>query len=79
MNNEVEFLQYVVENLVEHKDDIQIERKEDEMWILLTLKVNEEDMKYVIWKAGNVVNSIRNLLKILGLKAQKRINLKVEW
>jgi predicted RNA-binding protein YlqC (UPF0109 family) len=49
------------------------------MWVLLTLKVNEEDMKYVIGKAWNVVNSIRNLLKILGLKTEKRINLKVEW
>ncbi len=78
MNKEVEFLQYVVENLVNNKEDIVIERKEDEMWVLLTLKVNEEDMKYVIGKAGNVVNSIRNLLKILGLKTEKRINLKVE-
>jgi len=78
MNKEVEFLQYVIENLVNNKEDINIERKEDEMWILLTLKVNEEDMKYVIGKAGNVVNSIRNLLKILGLKTEKRINLKVE-
>jgi hypothetical protein len=35
-------------------------------------------MKYIIWKGWNVVNSIRNLLKILGLKLNKRINLKVE-
>ncbi len=79
MNKEVEFLQYLIENLVNNKEDIKIDRQEDEMGILLTLKVNEEDMKYVIWKGWNVVNSIRNLLKILGLKLQKRINLKVEW
>ena len=78
MNREVEFLQYIIENLVKNKEDINIERKEDEMWILLTLKVNEDDMKYVIGKQWNVVNSIRNLLKILGLKIEKRINLKVE-
>ncbi len=76
---EVEFLQYIIENLVNNKEDIVIDRKEDEMWILLTLKVNSDDMKYVIWKSWNVVNSIRNLLKILGLKMNKRINLKVEW
>jgi len=28
---EVEFLQFVVENLVTNKDDINIERKEDEL------------------------------------------------
>jgi len=79
MNTEVEFLKYVVENLVNNKEDISIDRKEDELWILLTLKVNSEDMKYIIGKGWNVVNSIRNLLKILGLKLNKRINLKVEW
>jgi predicted RNA-binding protein YlqC (UPF0109 family) len=31
MNKEVEFLQYVIENLVNNKEDIVIERKEDEM------------------------------------------------
>jgi predicted RNA-binding protein YlqC (UPF0109 family) len=28
---EVEFLQYIIENLVEYKDDINIERTEDEL------------------------------------------------
>jgi predicted RNA-binding protein YlqC (UPF0109 family) len=28
---EVEFLQFVIENLVQHKNDIQIERIEDEL------------------------------------------------
>jgi len=74
---EVEFLQFVVENLVTNKDDINIERKEDELWVLLTLKVNKEDMWVIIWKNGNVVTSIRSLLKILWNKIWKRVNLKV--
>jgi predicted RNA-binding protein YlqC (UPF0109 family) len=41
---EVEFLQFIVENLVNNKDDISIERTEDELGVLLTLKVNTEDM-----------------------------------
>jgi predicted RNA-binding protein YlqC (UPF0109 family) len=31
MNTEVEFLKYVVENLVNNKEDISIDRKEDEL------------------------------------------------
>jgi len=31
MEKEIEFLQYVVENLVANPDDIAIERKEDEL------------------------------------------------
>lgn len=74
---EVEFLQFVIENLVENKGEIQIERTEDELGVLLTLKVNKDDMGVVIGKWGNVVTSIRSLLKIVGNKVGKRVNLKV--
>jgi predicted RNA-binding protein YlqC (UPF0109 family) len=41
---EVEFLQFLVENLVSNKEDIKIDRVEDELGVLLTLKVNKDDM-----------------------------------
>jgi hypothetical protein len=34
-------------------------------------------MWLIIWKSWNTVNSIRSILKVLGLKIDKRINLKV--
>jgi len=74
---EVDFLQFIVENLVENQEDIVIERTEDELWVLLTLKVNSDDMWIIIGKAWNTVNSIRSLLRLFGMKAEKRINLKV--
>ncbi len=77
MNKEEEFLKFLIENLVKNEEDINISREEDELWILLTLKVNSEDMWLVIWKWGNTVNSIRSLLKVLWSKEGKRINLKV--
>lgn len=77
MNNEVAFLQFIVENLVNNKEDVKIDRVEDELGVLLTLKVNKEDMWIIIWKNWNTINSLRSILKILGLKIGKRINLKV--
>ena len=77
MNNESSFLQFIIENLVSNKEDIVIERVEDELWILLTLKVNKEDMGIIIGKSWNTVNSLRSILKILWLKSWKRINLKI--
>lgn len=74
---EIEFLKFIVTNLVTNKDEVVIERKEDELGVLLTLKVNKEDMWSIIGKNGNIVSSIRTLLKILGSKLWKRINLKV--
>ena len=78
MEKEIAFLQYVVENLVANPDDITIERKEDELWVLLTLRVNKDDMGIIIGKSGNTINALRSLLRILGMKIDKRINLKVE-
>jgi len=74
---EVEFLQFLIENLVSNKEDIKIERVEDELWVLLTLKVNKDDMWVIIWKGWNTINSIRTLLRLFWMKMDKRLNLKV--
>ena len=77
MHREEEFLEFLIKNLVKNPDKIEITRQEDELWVLLTLKVDESDMWLIIWKNWNTVNSIRTLLKVIGIKEQKRINLKV--
>lgn len=74
---ELEFLQFIIENLVDNKGDIILDRVEDELGILLTLKVNKEDMWVIIWKWWNTINSIRSLLRLFWMKINKRINLKV--
>jgi len=73
-----EFLEYVVKALVDHPNDVKIERKVDEMGVLLSLKVNAEDMGQIIGKAGSTARAIRNLVRIVGLKNRARVNLKIE-
>lgn len=75
---EVEFLKFVVSNLVKNTEAINIDKTEDELWTLLTLSVDKEDMWVIIWKKWSTVNSLRVLLKLLWSKLDKRINLKVE-
>ena len=74
---EVQFLQFVVENLVNHKEDIKIEKKDDELGTLLTLSVNKEDMGIIIGKSGATINALRSIIRLLWLKLNKKINLKV--
>jgi len=73
-----EFLEYVVKALVDHQDDVKIERKVDEMGVLLSLKVHPEDMGQIIGKAGSTARAIRSLVRIVGLKNHARVNLKIE-
>ena len=75
--NEVEFLEYVVKSIVSNKDAVQVERKEDELWVLLTLSLDKDDMWTIIWKWGNTINSIRTIVRIFWLKIDKKINIKV--
>jgi hypothetical protein len=73
-----EFLEYVVKALVDHPEDVKIERKVDEMGVLLSLKVNPEDMGQIIGKGGSTARAIRNLVRIVGLRNRARVNLKIE-
>ena len=73
-----EFLEFLIKGLVDHPDDVKIDRKVDEMGVLLSLKVNPEDMGQIIGKEGSTARSIRNLVRIVGLKNHARVNLKIE-
>jgi len=77
-NTDEQFLEIVVKAIVEHPNDVKISRKVDEMGVLLTLKVNPEDMGQVIGRQGSTARSIRSLLRIVGLKNDARVNLKIE-
>ncbi len=73
-----EFLEFIIKALVDHPEDVKIDRKVDEMGVLLSLKVNPEDMGQIIGKAGSTARAIRNLVRIVGLKNHARVNLKIE-
>jgi uncharacterized protein len=73
-----DFLEYIVKALVDHPDEVKVDRKVDEMGVLLSLKVDPKDMGQIIGRAGSTAKSIRNLVRIIGLKNQARVNLKIE-
>lgn len=73
-----DFLEYLVKALVDHPEDVKIDRKVDEMGVLLSLRLNPEDMGQIIGRAGSTARSIRSLVRIVGLKNHARVNLKIE-
>lgn len=74
---EVEFLEFLVENIVENPSDIKIEKRDDEMWTLLTLEVNPSDMGIIIGKKWSTVNALRSILRLQWMKIWKKLTLKV--
>lgn len=72
------FLEYLIKSIVDHAEDVRVDRKVDEMGVLLSLKVNAQDMGQVIGRQGTTSKAIRTLLRIVGLKNHARVNLKIE-
>ena len=73
-----EFLEFLIKSLVDNPDDVKVDRKVDEMGVLLTLRVHSSDMAQIIGRQGATARSIRSLLRIVGLKNNARVNLKIE-
>ena len=72
-----QFVEYIIKSLVEHPEDVVVERLIDEKGVLLTLTVNPEDLGRVIGKRGGTAQSVRTLLRALGTKNDARYNLKI--
>lgn len=77
-SHDVEFVEYVVKSIVDHPDDVKVERKIDEMGVLITLQVSPEDMGQVIGRQGATAKSIRTLLRVIGARNNARVNLKIQ-
>ena len=77
MENDVQFLDFVIKSLVENPQDVKITRTVDEMGVLMTLDVNSADMGKIIGREGNTAKAIRTLLRVVGMKNNARVNLKI--
>ena len=77
MNQDQQFLDYVIKALVDKPEAVKIDRKVDEMGVLMTLEVDPIDMGKIIGRQGNTAKAIRTLLRVVGMKMNARVNLKI--
>ena len=69
-----DILETIILNLVDNKEEVFINSKEDEKTITLEVKVAKSDMGKVIGKQGRVAKAIRTVMKSLAAKEHKRID-----
>ena len=74
---EQQFVEYVVKELVDNPDQVKINRIEDDRGVLLELTVAPDDLGRVIGRHGATAQSLRNILRALGVKNGARYNLKI--
>ena len=69
-----EILKTIIENLVDNKEAISIEKVEGDFKDIYKVKVDKDEMGKVIGKQGKIAQAIRTIVKSLGAKEKKRID-----
>ncbi len=72
-----EFVEYVVKAIVDMPEKVSVERRVDEMGVLITLSVDPSDMGKIIGRDGATAKAVRTLLRVVGMKYDARVNLKI--
>lgn len=67
-------LEYIVSQIVDNPDKVEINEQEDQGITNFTITVDPSDMGKIIGKGGKVIRSIRNVVKISAIKQNKKIN-----
>ncbi|HHU30618.1 MAG: KH domain-containing protein [Bacillota bacterium] len=68
-----ELVEIIAKALVDHPDEVRVERIEDERTITLELHVASEDMGKVIGKRGRIAKAIRTVVNAASSAEKKRV------
>nr|MBI5455567.1 KH domain-containing protein [Candidatus Levybacteria bacterium] len=66
-------LNYIISSIVEDPKAVEIKEEEQDGVLNFIVTVADEDMGRIIGKGGKVIRSIRNVMKIPAIKANKKI------
>ena len=73
-----EFIEYIAKHLVDYPDNVSVEEKmEEENKIVLSLKVQQDEIGKVIGKQGKTAQAMRTLLTAVAAKEGKRVILEI--
>src|SRR5687767_4206468 len=72
-----QLLEYIIPNIVNHPEEVEITESTDNGNVNLTIKVNSEDTGRVIGKAGKVIKAIRQIARVIAIKQGVRVNIDV--
>ena len=72
-----DYLQSVVVPLINHPEAFRVTETQDQRGILLALDLHPSDMGVIIGKAGETAKAIRYLVRIVGIKNNAHVSIKI--
>lgn len=70
-------LETILKEIVSNPEEVKVEKKVDEMGVLLEVKLGEGDAGLVIGREGRTIQAIRAVMAVVGAKNRARINVKL--
>lgn len=71
-------LEQMIKAFVDEPEKVAVERKVDEMGVLLLVKLDEKDAGLVIGKSGRTITAIKEIMWAIGKKNNARYNIKLD-
>jgi uncharacterized protein len=72
-----EFIAYLVKNLVNDSDRVDVRLVEGEGGLLIEIRVAPEDVGKVVGRKGNVIRSLRTIAGTIGARMGRKIHLEI--
>mgnify|MGYP000453762335 CR=1 FL=1 len=73
----VELVKFIAQSLVDHPDQVDVQRVENDDVITIELRVAPDDMGKVIGKQGRIAKAIRTVVKAASLKEKKKVTVEI--
>jgi predicted RNA-binding protein YlqC (UPF0109 family) len=61
-------LVFLLEKLVDHPEEIQVDEVNENSKIILTIHAAQEDLGKIIGKSGRIIKALRDLIKLMATK-----------
>lgn len=74
---EVSFLKEIIKGITSFPDEVDINQTVDDMGVLLSVRVNKEDMGKIIGKEGEIAKAMRRIMNAYGYLRKKKLNVKI--
>ena len=72
-----DLLTYIVQNLVEHPDEVSVTEREADGETVFEVRVADGDMGKVIGRQGRIVKEIRILMKAVAQRKGKKVSVEI--
>ena len=72
-----EFIAYLVKNIVNQPDSVDIRSMMGQSGLLIEIRVAPEDIGKVVGRKGNVIRSLRTLAMTIGARLGRRVHLEI--